>query len=346
MRQKAIRFCIGIGIAALGILLVGGSQAIGQGIRDGLLVSGQVLIPSLFPFMVLSGFIAITDWGRVLSYPLRPITQRIYKLPQDLGVVMAISLVGGYPIGAKTISTLLKEGRINKATAQRMLCFCVNAGPAFVVSAVGAGMFADRRIGIILFICQVISTLIVGAVVSYSSNIPQVARPEFANRKNSEAFVEAVSGASSSMIVMCAFAVLFSGIAAMLADLEGVSRVILSGFLEVAAGNIAAAQIGGEMAVVLASMFISFSGLSVIFQVMFFFKGQEISFWPFFISRIAHGVISSILTLIIYRRIYAHTPAWMPTSAPIMYADDRTLILSICLIIMSTMLVLSVKKYK
>lgn len=157
-RPRLLPMMTAVGIALLAVGLLADAAAVSEGVRRGLEVCGGVLIPSLFPFMALSGFLSITEYGRILSAPLRAVTTRIYKLPGDLGVIVLLSMIGGYPVGAKMIAGLLERGRIDRETASRMLCFCVNSGPSFLISAVGVGMFRDRSAGVILFATQTIAT--------------------------------------------------------------------------------------------------------------------------------------------------------------------------------------------
>ena len=115
-------------------------QSSAQGARDGLTLCAGVVIPSLFPFVVLACFLTNSGLGELISRPLSPITRYILKLPSSCGCAVIMSMLGGYPVGAKMISGLLEQKKIDKAQASRMLCFCVNAGPAFLIGTVGLSM--------------------------------------------------------------------------------------------------------------------------------------------------------------------------------------------------------------
>ena len=56
-----------------------------------------------------------------------------------------MSLIGGFPIGAKMTAELYCDGRLTENQAQRLNMFCMNAGPAFTVTAVGVSMLSSRR---------------------------------------------------------------------------------------------------------------------------------------------------------------------------------------------------------
>ena len=43
------------------------------------------------------------------------------------------------------------KNEIDTPTAQRLLRFCINASPAYVISAIGIGIFDSAKIGTIIF---------------------------------------------------------------------------------------------------------------------------------------------------------------------------------------------------
>jgi len=355
--KKVLPVLCTLGIALLGMGILADSTAVAQGIRDGLGVCGNVLVPSLFPFMALAGYVSRTDFARLLSLPLAPVTTRVFKLPAELGAVVLLSLVGGYPVGARMISDLLAEGRIQRKTAQRMLCFCVNSGPSFLVSAVGVGMLMDRRAGVILLGSQILATLLVGAVVSLRAKEPPGMKPRAAKTGGTAAFVSAVSGASSSMLVMCAFAVLFSaglsllrssGVVEALAEAlslrEAVVSAVLGGLLEVTSGCLNAVKVGGLPGFGLLCAAVSFGGLSVICQVMSCFEGQEMGFRGYLLSRGAHAAIAAAVAVPLYSAFCGERSVLAAAYPPVMHSDGKTWIISVCLMAMCSILVMNIGK--
>lgn len=354
---RALPVMTAVGIAALAVGMLAESAAVAQGVRRGLEVCAGVLIPSLFPFMALCGFLSITDYARILSIPLTPLTTRVFKLPKELGVVVLLSLVGGYPVGAKMIASLLEQRRISRETAERMLCFCVNSGPSFLITAVGAGLFLNRTVGVILFATQTAATLLIGWIVSLRVPMPTGKAAPPAGQSAGPAVVAAVSGAIGAMLAMCAFAVLFSGLLALLgtsgasAWLAAVLRVdqavvaaVMSGFLEVTAGCIAASGIGGTAGFALVSAMVSFGGLSVLFQIVSCFDGQPVRFRPLLLARCAHMGISTAMAVPLYRLLCADQATWLSAQPPALHTDSRTTLLSVCLLGMSAIFTLSIEK--
>lgn len=341
------------GVAVVGAGLLTQSEAVSQGVQNGLKICAGVLIPSLFPFMALVCFLSLTDAARILSIPLTPITTRLFKLPKELGAVVLLSLIGGYPVGAKSISLLLSQGKITKATAERMLCFCVNSGPSFLITAVGAGMLEDKTAGIILFGSQTVATLLIGMLVSLRIKTPPV-ESEGIRMNNDEAFVAAVSSASSAMIAMCSFAVLFSGILAFISASgiittissvlridEVLAKAVASGILEVTSGCAGAVELGGVTSFALISAAVSFGGFSVLFQIMSCFRENPISFRPLIVARILHIIPACLIAIPLYKRFCETSAVFATTSRPMVHTSTNSLIVSVCLLCMCIVMTLS-----
>ena len=137
-------------------------DGIGEGIHNGLTLCATVILPSMFPFMVLSAFLVKSGLalriGRVLEKP----TRLLFGLPGCAATAILMSMIGGYPVGAKAVSELKESGELTESQCSRMFCFCVNAGPAFLIFAVGSNMLGSVQVGVILYASQLIASLLIG----------------------------------------------------------------------------------------------------------------------------------------------------------------------------------------
>jgi sporulation integral membrane protein YlbJ len=343
-------------LLALGLLI--NAPAVSAGIKRGLSVSAGVLVPSLFPFMVLCGFLSMTDYGRVISLPFGWLTEKLFRLPREWGYVVLLSMIGGYPVGARMIATLRDQNRASQDTARRMLCFCVNAGPSFLITAVGAGMFLDRKAGLILFGTQITASILLGFLTARRARPIEGGRVAPAKTGQVSAFVLSVTGAASSLIGLCAFATLFAGLLELVSSSEITAAIagwfgvesalpdaLLAGLFEVTTGCIAAAKIGGLAGFGLASCFLSFSGISVIFQVLSFFRDDTVRIKSFLVGRLLHMGISTALALPLYRLLCGATSAmWTTDQPPALQGDGKALWITLCFLGMCIVMTLSAGK--
>ena len=227
-KGRLVFAAVAAALAAAGILCFPGQCA--QGAKRGLSFCGNILIPSIFPFLVLSVFVVKSGVSKALSRLLDPVTKRLFRLPGSAGATVLIGLTGGYPSGARGIKALLDSGEITQKQARRMLCFTVGAGPAFVISVTGSGLLGSVQTGIILFISQLSAALVLGILVGLfarGEEAPAEARggASSASMPVSSALVEAASDGASSMISMCSFVILFSALLVIL-DQSGISSFL------------------------------------------------------------------------------------------------------------------------
>ena len=157
---KTILLCLIIIACALGILLF--PNDVRNGAANGISFCLYTLVPSLFPFMVLSSFIIHSGISKFIGKLLQPVIQFLFYLPGSAGSVIIMSMIGGYPVGARGCISLLEQGAITQKQAHRMLYFCVNAGPAFIISVVGGTLLQNALIGLLLFFSQIAAMMVIG----------------------------------------------------------------------------------------------------------------------------------------------------------------------------------------
>lgn len=339
--MKCAKYLLAASAAAAAVGLLWKTKEVSQGVRAGLGSCAAVIIPSLFPFMILAGLIAATQAGAVLSRAVSGFTRRVIGMPENLGAVLLMSFVGGFPVGARMLSDMLARREIDRETAERALCCCVNAGPSFLISAVGAGMLGSRAAGLALLGAQVLSSLAVGA-------------PE----RSRDAFVNAVRSAASGILSICAFVVAFSAVTALLRAVgltgalagalgklfpalgEPFFTAALAGLLEATGGCIAAASLGGRAGFLLCAFLVSFSSLSIIFQVRScFFDGCGVRFGRFYRSRLLHGGLTTLFAALFARWLPpAVLAASASLSAPVPRADPHAVLPALCLLCMCSIL--------
>ena len=302
---------------AAGILFL--PSAASDGARKGLDFCGQILIPSLFPFMVLSSFIVKSGLAARMSTVLEPITRLLFRLPGCTGATIAVSLIGGYPAGARGIKALLERGDITPKQGERMLGFSVGAGPAFVISVVGAGLLGSGNAGLVLFFSQIAASILIGMLSALfaerekrSTQTSVKTSPEKIDA--SSALVESSADATAGMLNMCAFVILFSCLLTLmqysgmqqfltntlihLGISEQTARSILPILLEVTSGCSNAAQVGASPALI--SFGLGWAGACVHFQISASLTGIHFSRTQFTLMRFIHGLLAAGISYAVF----------------------------------------------
>jgi len=99
----------------------------------GLLLWFEKMIPTLYPFMLLSQILLQTRIANFISYSLYPILGKIYSISLYGVFILIMGFLSGFPMGAILVSSLLKEKQISEKEAEFLLSFCNNLGPVFVL---------------------------------------------------------------------------------------------------------------------------------------------------------------------------------------------------------------------
>ncbi|MBO7739128.1 MAG: sporulation protein, partial [Oscillospiraceae bacterium] len=114
---------------------------------SGLKLCLDVIVPSLFPFFVISTLTVEMGLAEKMGRLIEPLMRKLFNVSGACASAFVLGFVGGYPVGAKTAIALYERGECSRREAERLLSFCNNSGPAFILGVVGAGVFSDNRVG-------------------------------------------------------------------------------------------------------------------------------------------------------------------------------------------------------
>ena len=317
LRHQGLRdLTLGLALLAAGGALVLCPDVAMEAARAGLRLCGNVIVPSLFPFFVLSSLVVELGFAQYLGRALEPVMRPLFRVGGSCASAVALGFVGGYPVGARTAIQLYQQGLCTRTEAQRLLAFCNNSGPAFILGVVGTGVFASSRAGLLLYLVHALASVAVGLLFRFwpgdeTGTVPAAPAPRIRTVRFSLAFTRAVRGALSSTLNICAFVVLFtvvirllfhtgvlSGLAGGLSALLGVERrwveSLLTGFLEISSGVTSLSGTGalaGRMS--MAAFILGWAGVSVHCQVLAFLGDSGLSPRTYVLGKLLHGALSA-----------------------------------------------------
>mgnify|MGYP005801661661 FL=1 len=354
------------GIVAAAAALLHWPQAVSGGVSRGLSICSTVIIPSLFPFLVLAGFLVRSGVGAAVGRRLERPVRFLFGLPGCCASAILISLVGGYPAGGVAVGELVRTGQITQREGKRLLRFCVNAGPAFILSTVGAGLLGNMRYGLVLFGAHIAASLLLGIL----GHVLDGRRPrkETAEKRPkpelklpaAAAFVESVNAACRSLLYMCGFVVLFAALLA-LCDVTGISgfftwlltkpfsalgldasalSCLLPCLLEVSCGCVEAAG-AGAMAPLLLGLAMGWGGLSVHCQLAASLHPYHLMDRGFFAGRALHALLAGMLSVLLFRIIPLPVGVFSPMTDAIVVPYATSAVTSLALLVMCALLLLT-----
>ena len=299
---------LGISLFSLALILRNAQLAMTYMSR-GLQLCVTTVIPSLFPFMVLSELLvssgAARGLGRLLSRPLRA----LFGIGGEGGCALLLGLFCGFPVGTKCAVSLYRRGALSRGQLSHLLTFCNVPSSAFLINAVGLSLFGERRVGLLLYGVTLLSALLVGLLgrrlfVS-DSLVPEPTPPTDPPHGGITLFTDAISSSALSMLSVCAFVVFFTTLSGTMEHLLaalGLSDVVaalLYGILELTGGVAHAASLPAPLSLCLCAFFAGWSGLSVHMQIISLCADTGISFRPYLLAKLAQGLLNLLLVCLL-----------------------------------------------
>ena len=204
--------------------------------KNGLTLWATCVVPSLFPFFVITNLLSRTKvvsfTGKLLDKFMRP----LFNVPGVGGFAFVMGLISGYPVGAKVVSDFRQDGLVTKDEGERMLAFTNNSGPLFILSSVGISLFGDTTTGLLLLCTHVLACITVGIILGkfskksdeeYRRNLNRYDRKKSSNLSSSksqnvtfknlgEVLGNSINNSISTILMIGGFVVIFSVIISIL----------------------------------------------------------------------------------------------------------------------------------
>ena len=269
MKHKRIISTSLAAASGLFILIIDTKTAI-QGAQEGITQCINVVIPSLFPFFLISGLFCQSLQQLNLSF-LSPI-RKFCRISNGSESLLIIGLLGGYPVGAREIAVAYDTGRLSRSDAQRMLGFCNNAGPSFIFGII-ALQFSNKSVGMWIFLIQVLSAVLT-AVILPGGSVEKVN-----HTTDKQDFISIFNSSIRSIASVCGWVISFRIIISFLHRwilwlLPDYVAVVITGILELANGSIQLKQIQKDgLRMIISSGILSLGGMCVYLQTLSVTKG-------------------------------------------------------------------------
>ncbi len=279
------------------LVLILDSKTALSGAAEGLDLCMRVIVPSLFPFFIVSTI--LTGLLSRIKIPLFRPLGKLLHLPNNAETLFIIGLLGGYPVGAQCIAQAYKAGNLSLRDAERMLAFCSNAGPAFIFG-IGACIFQEAGICWLLWGIHILSALFVGLLTpieTLGSSSQIVHTPV--------SLTEAVNRSMNVLASVCGWIILFRIILAFLQRwflwlLPKTIAIFFCGMVELANGSSILDRISSlGVRFTVFSVMLGFGGFCVVLQTQSVLAGSGLSARNYFPGKVTQAAISFLLCIIV-----------------------------------------------
>ena len=151
MFKKFFKFLYGYviikvyGKGAVVLLIKNASSAIRYA-SDAIDLCLEMIVPTLFPFFICSGILIYSGFCELLAKAFQFCMYPLFRISPVGSSAFILGIVSGYPLGAVTAGELYADNYISKTEAERLLAFCNNSGPLFILGSVGGSVnFSDQE---------------------------------------------------------------------------------------------------------------------------------------------------------------------------------------------------------
>lgn len=304
-------------------MLIPASEAACAAAAEALKLFAEVIVPSLFPFLVLAGM--MTKSG-VLTC-LRPKRRLAAAAAAQL-----LAAVCGTPSAALICRELSSAGMFTRRRASALCAAANQAGPVFVAVSLAKGLAGSSALALPFMLSHylpaLLFALIIGALPGGRSPAPAVrsVRPTVRG-----VFTEAVADATASIARICGmlvfFRVAFAALCGLglLAPLPPLVRSAACGFFEMTGGLALLAEQRGIRAFSLCAAVLSWGGICVFSQSKLVF--QELEAGPYFAVKAVQALASYLIFPLCAGLTGVCVPASFPLDEALSHAPDRGAVL-------------------
>lgn len=285
-----------------------------QTVFQGIILWATKVLPALLPFFVLTKLLSYTTFANNSSKFLSPITNKLYNVGGVAGYIFFMSIISGYPVGAKITADLYQNNQITSGQARTIAAFTSTSGPLFIIGTVGVGFFQSTQLGFIVLISHIIAAIINGLfyrnkekspTANFTTTPPQnILNDSMYSSIISITMVGGFIAISYMILSLISYLNIFSLPIRILSSLginESLSNSVMSGLIEVTTGLnlLSKTKTNFKLSAIISSFLISFGGLSIHAQAYCYLKTFQLKYKDFLKQKITHAIISALVTFVI-----------------------------------------------
>lgn len=299
MKNKLIEVLIFI----IFLSLIINSNLVTSELIEALKTFAFILFPSIFPFFLISDLLIYYNFPHTLNKFFKTITKKIFHTSNASTFVIIMSMLSGFPSGAKYIRTLLDKKMLTINQANYLITFTHFANPLFVIT-VTQKIFNDINISYLILISMYLSNLIIGFII----------RPKFEDNNNKMEYIEtpsfstclsnSITNSINLLIIILGNTCFFFIVTKLITtyfNFNDVLTIFINGFFDITKGINSLTLIDGNIIFkgIVTLTFISFGGININMQVLNIISDTKIKYKNFLLGRICQIAISSAIFLIL-----------------------------------------------
>lgn len=302
----------------------------------------NILLPSLLPFLIISEILIELGFVDFIGNLLGPLMNPIFGVSGEGAFPLSMSIISGYPVGAKLTSRLREKKMITKAEGDRLITFTSTSGPSFMLGAVAVGMLNKPSIAPLILIPHYLSILFLGFVFSFykkgrenkfkqkNRKLIQDIKTSYNNfiytKKSIGSLISnSVKESLDTIFLIGGLVIFYSVLVEVLFSMRLIDNFIslldsiipldkdlitavITGLFEITIGckSIALSNSNILIKILLINFIIGWSGFSIHSQVISFLNKTDLNSGLYIVSKFIHGILSSLFTYVLYLLKYKY----------------------------------------
>ena len=273
------------------------------------------IFPSLFPFFVIGNILIDLGFPKLLGTLLKDVMYKLFKINGTGAFIIILSILSGFPSSAKYTKELYLNGEINDKEATKLLTFTHFSNPLFILGTLSITFLNNKEIGMCILISHYIGNLFIGLIFrNYYISKKDTTKVSLKNaiismnssrtdKSFGQMLSNAITSSISTLLLILGTVTIFLVLTTLINNNLSVSpyyKSIINGIFEMTQGlkYLSMLKIPLYKQALISVFFISFGGLSVHMQVLSIISDTKIKYFSYFISRILHASISTIIFFI------------------------------------------------
>ena len=274
------------------------ASAVTDAVSYGIRLSVLRVIPSLFPFFILSDYFVSTVNIPSDSPPSR-LFEKIFGISSSGLGAFVIGAVGGFPLGVRCAAEEYRRGNLTKEELEGIVGIVNNPSPAFVIVSVGCLMLGDIGLGFLLYLSMLLSVAITGVLFRQKRR-----KSSFTNVISRQSFdlSRSIKEAGYSSLAISSYIIFFSAVVGALSVVIKSEAVlaILSSLFEIgnATSRLALSPLSYPLKIAMIGFALGFSGLAVHMQA-FSLLDTEVRKGKYIIMKLLEGFLCAAIAFVI-----------------------------------------------
>lgn len=308
------QFLSGLPAVFLFFAMLFSPKAVFDGAESGLLLWFQIVFPTLFPFMLVSGLMLSGGGLNAISRVFGRLFSSVFATSSNGAFAVISGFLCGYPMGAKISADLVRAGKISREEGAYLLSFCNNTSPVFIMNFI-VWKTLDREELLVPTLVILITVPIVLSFVFrrfYLRSRKRFSDVSESGQKETERFSFSVldsclSDSFEGIVKVGLYIIFFSIMLSLLKEISSDNPLVcaLLPALEITNGILVIGRSVPELAISypLILGLTSFGGICAAAQTQCMLKGTGLPMIPYITQKLTAAAAAS-LTGVIYMRLF------------------------------------------